>query len=96
MSTDLHTQTRGLPPIKAPSLLTTAAAERLRSALATWDWPHIEVCRATPKPTTPYTDLYGNCVANETLPSLAFGMKSCSIKWKQVPLELRKPQTTRG
>jgi hypothetical protein len=24
-------------------------------------------------------------MANETLPSLAFGMKSCSIKWKQVP-----------
>lgn len=26
--------------------------------------------------------IYGNMVANETLPGLAFGMKSCSIKWK--------------
>jgi hypothetical protein len=32
-----------------------------------------------------YTDLYGNCLKNETLPSLAFGLKSCSIKWKQDP-----------
>lgn len=26
--------------------------------------------------------LYGNMVANETLPGIAFGPKSCSIKWK--------------
>jgi hypothetical protein len=26
--------------------------------------------------------IYGNLVANETLPGIAFGMKSCSIKWK--------------
>ena len=26
--------------------------------------------------------IYGNMVANETLPGLAFGMKSCSLKWK--------------
>jgi len=26
--------------------------------------------------------IYGNMVANETLPGMAFGMKSCSIKWK--------------
>lgn len=26
--------------------------------------------------------LFGNMVANETLPGIAFGMKSCSIKWK--------------
>ena len=26
--------------------------------------------------------IYGNMVANETLPGIAFGMKSCSIKWK--------------
>lgn len=33
----------------------------------------------------PYSDLEGNNTANETLPSLAFGMKSCSIKWKAQP-----------
>lgn len=26
--------------------------------------------------------LFGNMVANETLPGLAFGQKSCSLKWK--------------
>ena len=33
----------------------------------------------------PYNDLEGNSISNETLPSLAFGKKSCSIKWKQQP-----------
>jgi hypothetical protein len=32
--------------------------------------------------------LYGNMVANETLPGLAFGAKSCSLKWK---LEAQEP-----
>lgn len=26
--------------------------------------------------------IFGNMVANQTLPSIAFGMKSCSLKWK--------------
>ena len=26
--------------------------------------------------------IFGNMVANQTLPGIAFGMKSCSIKWK--------------
>jgi hypothetical protein len=42
-------------------------------------------CRNETLPRTGYSDLYGNCIANETLPSLAFGLKSCSIKWKQKP-----------
>jgi hypothetical protein len=33
----------------------------------------------------PYETLEQNCLTNGTLPSLAFGFKSCSIKWKQVP-----------
>jgi hypothetical protein len=32
-----------------------------------------------------YSTLEGNCVANATLPSLAFGFKSCSLKWKRAP-----------
>ena len=32
--------------------------------------------------------LYGNMVANETLPGIVFGPKSCSIKWK---LEAQEP-----
>ena len=59
--------------------------ERMQKILHAWDWPPIELCRVRTQPQTPYTDLYGNCWANETLPSLAFGMRSCSIKWKQRP-----------
>ena len=33
--------------------------------------------------------LFGNSVANETLPGLAFAMKSCSLKWK---VEAQEPQ----
>jgi len=32
--------------------------------------------------------LYGNMIANSTLPGIAFGPKSCSIKWK---LEAQEP-----
>lgn len=30
----------------------------------------------------PYRTLAGNCLANWTLPGIAFGFKSCSLKWK--------------
>ncbi|WP_224016688.1 hypothetical protein [Paraburkholderia tropica] len=64
---------------------TIAHIERMNAILRTWGWPQIDVCRKIPLASTGYSDLYGNCMANETLPSLAFGMKSCSIKWKQTP-----------
>jgi len=67
---------------KPESLATVAAMNRV---LADWGWPPISVCRKVPLANTGYSDLYGNCFSNETLPSLAFGMKSCSIKWKQIP-----------
>lgn len=59
--------------------------DRMNTVLRDWSWPEIIICRKVPLASTAYTDLYGNCIANETLPSLAFGMKSCSIKWKQKP-----------
>ncbi|MBA6068089.1 hypothetical protein [Pseudomonas mosselii] len=59
--------------------------EAMNRVLESWGWPVINVCRKVPQASTGYVDLYGNCLKNETLPSLAFGMKSCSIKWKQVP-----------
>lgn len=34
-----------------------------------------------------YTTLEGNCISNRTLPSLAFGRKSCSLKWKGGPMD---------
>lgn len=59
--------------------------DTMNRVLAAWGWPLIDVCQKVPQASTGYTDLYGNCMKNETLPSLAFGMKSCSIKWKQIP-----------
>jgi hypothetical protein len=58
---------------------------RMQSVLESWGFPRIETVRHRTNPDTPYASLEGNCLENETLPSLAFGMKSCSIKWKQGP-----------
>lgn len=44
--------------------------------------------RSKPSRTGPgYDTLEGNCLQNETLPSLAFGRKSCSLKWKAEPID---------
>lgn len=61
---------------------TIAHLHKMQAVLRRWGWPPIEVCKKIPLAKTGYTDLFGNCMANETLPSLAFGMKSCSQKWK--------------
>lgn len=34
-----------------------------------------------------YETLAGNCLANATLPSLAFGRHGCSLKWKVEPMD---------
>ncbi|MFH0134878.1 hypothetical protein ACGLHS_32015 [Variovorax sp. VaC1] len=65
--------------------ITLLHVEKMNAVLAEWGWPLIDVCKKVPMASTGYADLYGNCIKNETLPSLAFGMKSCSIKWKQIP-----------
>lgn len=59
--------------------------DAMNRVLREWGWPPINICKKVPLATTGYSDLFGNCMKNETLPSLAFGKKSCSIKWKQVP-----------
>lgn len=64
---------------------TYAYVRQLDDWLQSWGAPKVTWCRHNTNDTTPYDDLEGNCVDNETLPSLAFGMKSCSIKWKQGP-----------
>ncbi|MBW2690666.1 MAG: hypothetical protein JRC99_12130 [Deltaproteobacteria bacterium] len=48
-------------------------------------FPKVTWCKKITTDRVEYSDLEGNCVDNETLPSLAFGMKSCSIKWKAGP-----------
>ena len=60
----------------------------IRQWLRDVDFPQFEVVRYKP-PIAPYDSLYGECYKNRTLPSLAFRMKSCSIKWKQVPQDRR-------
>lgn len=58
---------------------------RMNEVLKSWGWPELTEVRHQTNPDTGYSDLEGNCLKNETLPSLAFGMKSCSIKWKMGP-----------
>lgn len=60
-------------------------ARLIDSYLKSWGFPPVTWCKKVTTDRVDYEDLEGNCVDNETLPSLAFGMKSCSIKWKQVP-----------
>lgn len=47
-------------------------------------FPPITTVRYTPS-RAPYDTLEGKCIANETLPSLAFGMHSCSLVFKVEP-----------
>lgn len=64
---------------------TIAHLDAMNAVLDAWRWPRTDVVRKVPLASTGYDTLEGNCLANETLPSLAFGMKSCSMKWKQGP-----------
>lgn len=64
--------------------------------LMSWGAPKVTWCKKNTKESTPYNDLTGNCLDNETLPSLAFGMKSCSIKWKQDPQDKFLKGATKG
>lgn len=59
-------------------------------------FPPVTWCKKIPTDRVKYTNLEGNCVENETLPSLAFGMKSCSIKWKHVPQDYALKGCCRG
>jgi hypothetical protein len=43
-----------------------------------------------------YEGLAGNCTANKTLPSLAFGRRGCSAKWKHETLDARVLGKSRG
>lgn len=64
---------------------TYAQVDKMDAWLEAKGWPLVTRCAKKTLETTAYDDLTGNCLDNETLPSLAFGMKSCSIKWKQGP-----------
>lgn len=55
------------------------AARYREATIETLDRLNIKVDAIT---LTRLSRIFGNMVANETLPGIAFGMKSCSIKWK--------------
>ena len=56
----------------------------LRQWLRDVDFPELVVVRNL-CPIAGHRSLYNNCENNQTLPSLAFGMKSCSLRWKKEP-----------
>jgi hypothetical protein len=56
----------------------------IQAWLKSVDFPPVTVVKRVP-PRAPYTTLEGNCLANETLPSMAFGMGGCSVSWKKDP-----------
>jgi len=56
----------------------------LEQWLADNDFPPLAIVRLTP-PKAGHVNLYDNCLNNETLPSIAFGRKSCSLRWKKEP-----------
>lgn len=50
--------------------------------LRSWGAPTVTWVKHRTTNRVSYNDLEGNCLDNETLPSLAFGLHSCAIKWK--------------
>lgn len=67
---------------------TYAYQARMDQFLVSAGFPTITVVKYVPqdfKNWPPYFTLEENCLTNGTLPSLAFGFRSCSQKWKVAP-----------
>lgn len=71
--------------------LTIAYREERRRWLRSVGFPDLTIVRRAPsrsgKTGKAFATLGEKCIANETLPSLAFGRKGCSIEWKVEPQE---------
>ncbi len=65
---------------------TYAYLEVIGPFLATTQFPPVTVVRYQPR-TAPYTTLEQQCLHTGTLPSIAYGRRSCSIKYKKTPQE---------
>jgi hypothetical protein len=63
----------------------------IQSWLATVGFPPVETVRlgTIQGKLGTYSTLEENCLVNHTLPSLAFGYKACSLKWKVAPMDKR-------
>jgi len=70
---------------RAEKRLTYRHIRRMQRVLAAWGFPPITVVSHRTLEKTGYTDLEGECLQNETLPALAFGLHTCSQKWKASP-----------
>lgn len=73
----LFADTRGEKPE------TYAYLSVIQEFLAAHTFPPIQVVTVTRQ--SKHHSLESECLTNQTLPSLAFGMKSCSLKWKVGP-----------
>lgn len=60
-------------------------AHAMDEYLVSWGFPTVTWVKQNTTAKMGYNDLAGKCLDNETLPSLAFGGKSCSIWSKQNP-----------
>jgi 3'-phosphoadenosine 5'-phosphosulfate sulfotransferase (PAPS reductase)/FAD synthetase len=60
---------------------TYAYIEILNNYLRQNNFPEVTVVQYQPVTAT-YDNLYDNCIQNKTVPSLAFGLKGCSVKFK--------------
>jgi hypothetical protein len=71
--------------------LTIAYREERRRWLRSVGFPDLTIVRRPPsrsgKTGKAFATLGEKCIANETLPSLAFGKKGCSVEWKIRPQE---------
>lgn len=63
---------------------TYAYLPTIQAYLKEVNFPPVTTVRYQPK-TAPYRTLEGQCLHTGTLPSLAYGGKSCSIKYKRTP-----------
>ncbi len=69
----------------------------LNAWLAKAGFPALTIVRRPPTGrVAQYSTLRDNCVANETLPSLAFNLKGCSLKWKQEAMDMFILGVSRG
>ena len=63
---------------------TYAVIDRCQRVLEELGFPPLVVVQLTP-PRASYTTLEENVLQNETMPSIAFGGKSCTLRWKKEP-----------
>jgi hypothetical protein len=66
---------------------TYAVVEEHMRLLESLGFPPLVIVQLTP-PKAGYGTIEENMLANETLPSLAFGGKSCSLRWKKEPQDM--------